>query len=1335
MKRRWALKFLVLVAGTLCAAMLVLRTEWAALQLCMRAESAIGRILDGPFRIASCEIDPWRATVVAHGVHLGAGGDDLPELSIDRIGIDLSTIAFGPAMAIHAIELDRPEVVWTPKASSDGEGGSDGDGTCLSILDRLRVDALRIRDGTVRIRLGEGRGVTAGGIDLQVERRRATIARTPQRAGGSGAERYVARLRLAGSYEAEGADLLSLEALEAELELIPAEERLRVERLSARLPGLELGASGEVRDVCAPILALRVQAGGDLAVLAGHAGMDSLTGRFVAEARIDGPAAAPSAGGKVDLEEIDLDGYGFGDLVAAFHVGGGRLLVDELLWPIGDGRARITADVELTGDLPMEVEVRTEALEFHRLMTRLTVQNTPVMMVVDSVHRLSGKLGGGFVLEGTSSLEMRSFRVRNVPWHAPAGTVVVEVPGKAQLETRTRITADNIFLDGARIDFGPGTHLDLSARLGFEEERGLTIHARATHIDLAHVASHIAGLPVAGAGEITAIIDGPYADPIIEGDLDLDEARLFTAELGRVRSHAVSYPGRHTLDFHQVVGTYGATTYDGEVKLILGDAPTIEARASAREGGRIQDVWSATGPLLPPLAWMKEHLGGRIHVLRGKVSGPLPDVAGEGRIELVDARFLDRPFDRLQADVELPGIHELRLSGLRLTRGEGAADADAGFHFPSEGAPRVHAVIEARDLPIRDLLGEFGEWADLEGVVGANARLSGDVDALVLTGEIFGEGLAARGVDLASTRLSLETQGDQVNVRGVLLGAGPLSASLRLVESLPFDAGVDLAVGDLSRFLPEDLGIGGVLRGTLLARGSLVDVMASEGELALTELQITSGDFQANGVGETRLSFAGRALDLHRFELRGPNTSLSLRGSRDAAGVLDLHAAGAFDARLVEKLLPQIEYAGGVISLQAALTGRSEFPILVGSAQVRDGAFRVKALPIQVQSLQSNLAFSQNQVVIEDARLGVNGGQATLGGTVSLRRFAPDRFDLVLNGTNMTWRKPADWPAVVSGRVTLSGGWPDDLLLGGELNVERLRYARDLELEKAMLDFRRRFHATPSADEEERIRFDLDLVGGRDMRIDNNLIRARLQFVGSPTGGPGRLKLVGSNVRMGLLGSVEVLEGTAFFRGNEYRLTHGMVDFSERDRIDPAFDVTAETEVRDYRIAARAYGRLGDDATTGYHLDLRSEPSLAQADIVTLLTFGITSWDLDRGGNAALGAGVAAEALLAVSGLDEHVKRWLPQTPILMDPDLSVTSQYSELTGQMEPMAVFETKVLTDRFRLKAAAPFATTKGRRASAEMKVSERLSTQLIWQNEVVGYSSGDLGIDLKLRWEWE
>jgi len=224
-------------------------------------------------------------------------------------------------------------------------------------------------------------------------------------------------------------------------------------------------------------------------------------------------------------------------------------------------------------------------------------------------------------------------------------------------------------------------------------------------------------------------------------------------------------------------------------------------------------------------------------------------------------------------------------------------------------------------------------------------------------------------------------------------------------------------------------------------------------------------------------------------------------------------------------------------------------------------------------------------------------------------------------------------------------------------------------------------------------------------------------------------------VRIGLLGAVEVLDGIAYFRGNEYRVTHGVVEFDDRTAIDPHFDFTADTSIREYRVVARAWGRLGDEGMEGFQLELASEPTLAQADILTLLTFGITSRDLERGGSAFTGAGVAAEALLTASGLDEHVKRWLPDTELILDPEFSVTSQYVEMTGQVEPMATFEAKVISDRLRLQAAAPFSTARGRRVATEYRLNERLSGQMVWEDEETGYSLGDLGVDIKLRWEWE
>ncbi|AKU90331.1 hypothetical protein AKJ08_0718 [Vulgatibacter incomptus] len=1312
--------------------MLVLRTKWAANELCSRGETVISRLLGEPLSIERCEIDPVGMRFEARNVRFG--GKERPEVSVRRLAVELSPLGSSGALFVRSLEIDEPVLTWT-LPPGDGGSGEGPSASCLSFFDHVKVGSLSVRDARARLLLdGGSKAVEVEGLTLAVKRRgpgilpNVDLERRP--------ESYHATLAVSKArYREDGGLSIPLDAFSAAVSLEPRRGRLAVDELHAAAPGLELSARGEIRDLCTPILDLTLGVKATLEQAAPLVSMSDLSGRLEATATLTGPAAEPETTAKVSLRSFDFHGYAFGDLDVDLGVKGKLLRVDELVWPVGDGRARITAELQLEGDLPVQVEVRTESLEFQRLLTHLHVQNTPVLMTVDSTHRLGGHLAGGFVLEGQSYLELRGFHVRNVPWHAEGGTRVVEIPGKATLQTRTRVTATDIFLDPARLSFGPGTELEMSARLGFNEERGLTIRARAPHFDLAHVASHVAGLPVAGVGSLSAVVDGPYADPRIEGDLDLAAARFFAAELGAVRSRVVSYPGRHTLDFESLNGVAGGTAYEAGVKLVLGAEPTIDARIALREGGSLGDVFAATAGMTTPMAWLRDNLDGKVRSVTARVSGPITSASGRARIEARDARFLDRPFDELRATVVLQNLSSLGFEEVRLTRGEGIAEGGGEIRFANGKAPQVEAELDAKDLPIRDLLGDFGVWADLAGKVGGSVRFGGTTDALTVSGEISGRQLSSHGVKLSSTKLSLETQGNEVIVRGALAKAGFLSAAVRMSEGLPFDANFDLDVADLSRFLPKDMGLGGAVRGTVTSVGTLSAIGAASGGARLSEVSLVSGDFKAASTGPVNLTYAGTSFSLEGIELRGPNTRLSLHGVRSRTGALDFQAQGSFDARLVEKLLPQIEHAAGVIDLKASILGDGERPILVGSAQVRDGAFRVKALPIVVERLQSKIAFSQNQVVVEDGRLVLNGGSGELRGTMSLRNWAPDRFDLVLDGSQMSWRKPDDWPATVSGRVAIGGTWPDKLLLSGEVTVDRLRYAKELDLEKAILDFRKKFHAAATSEEPERIRFDLDLVGGRDMRVDNSLVKARLQFVASPGGRAGRLKLVGSNVRIGLLGSVEVVDATAFFRGNTYRITHGMVDFAERDRIDPTFDLTAETQVRDYRVAAHAYGRLDDGAGgMGYQLDLRSEPMLAQSDIVTLLTFGITSWDLDKGGNAGLG-GLAAEALMVVSGLDEHVKKLLPQTPLLMDPDLSVTSQYSELTGQMEPFAVFEAKVLSERLKLKAAAPFSTSRGRRASAEVTVSDKLSTQLVWQNEVIGYSSGDLGLDLKLRWEWE
>ena len=108
-----------------------------------------------------------------------------------------------------------------------------------------------------------------------------------------------------------------------------------------------------------------------------------------------------------------------------------------------------------------------------------------------------------------------------------------------------------------------------------------------------------------------------------------------------------------------------------------------------------------------------------------------------------------------------------------------------------------------------------------------------------------------------------------------------------------------------------------------------------------------------------------------------------------------------------------------------------------------------------------------------------------------------------------------------------------------------------------------------------------------------------------------------------------------------------------------------------WRITLHAYGD-----TDNLHLDLTSDPPLAQEDIVLLLTVGMTRTELDQlqqSGGAALGAGVALEALSTATGADRAVTNAIP----VID-DFRFGSGYSSRSGRTEPQVTIGKRITDD---------------------------------------------------------
>jgi translocation and assembly module TamB len=187
------------------------------------------------------------------------------------------------------------------------------------------------------------------------------------------------------------------------------------------------------------------------------------------------------------------------------------------------------------------------------------------------------------------------------------------------------------------------------------------------------------------------------------------------------------------------------------------------------------------------------------------------------------------------------------------------------------------------------------------------------------------------------------------------------------------------------------------------------------------------------------------------------------------------------------------------------------------------------------------------------------------------------------------------------------------------------------------------------------VRFDVRLQAPSTLRIDND----QAHIVASAD-----LTLRGSLDRPVVFGHAEIERGDVEFEGRRYLVTRGTLDFANANRIQPIFDIEAETRVRvpkqTYRITMRMAG-----TTERMNPQFTSDPPLQTLDILTLLfSDQAPSGDIELAGlqrpNEREQRLVEARATRALTGaLSQEVGRVVEQTfgvdtfqitPLLSDP-------------------------------------------------------------------------------------
>ncbi len=1310
------LRVLALLAGlSFVAALWALHTHAAWEGACTLARRQLPGLLGLELGINSCELEPLTQTVKLRGVSGFLPGSEVPLFAADEVEVSIRALLPPYSVRLGKVRVVRPRVTVDLRQPSPSPAKSQR--SCpLEVFKHLRIDHLDIKGARLELLLPLEQSVSLAQVDVGWSVRRGiTELQADARQGsvtlGPGRELLISKLSIEG-----GVDL--------------GDEQLQLTRAELTVDESTLSLSGKIDELCDPSLSIEGQLFLPLSTLARAEGSTVPTsGQLWSRFSLGGKPTSP----EVRAETVGTGlGWGerqIGDFTAGLTYSGDEVNLTHFSAPAGGGKVKATGTLRLVPKLPLKLKLETENAQLAPILAKAGLPGAWVDFPASLKGTFAGTLlpaprifgdaeihAGRFILQNQSLDESRVTAA-----DGPRKTLLTFPQGKALVHVGVlpdRVELSSIKVDlpghGERGEGGEGgTHVEGDVTLFYDTARGMMISGHADPVDLSDF-GHLAGQPWAGRGSARFSIQGSAAELQIQSQINLREFEFDHYALG-VFEGPLTYHAQ-VLELPGFSGQKGRTSYHGAVKLSF--LPTgLEVSGTMQvPSGHSSDLVDIVAGLSPSIAAVQDTIEGDAS---GSVTlnGPISRIGGTIAFDLRNTTYYERRLGDGRLQMRLVKGESLVLDRTVLQGPMGTTSVQGTYSF--EGPLDYRFRLDGGSLA--EVVGaERAKGLGVSGALTVVGKVGGDSTTPVVEAYLTSPQVSFAGKPLGTTHLEARVQGKDAQLWGQLFDDAKAQLKFKIKDAYPFEGSLTLALPEIRPLLPDRAaaqGVSGSLAGTAQASGNLADLSHARVTARLTQLALSRGDFSGQNQGPIVLSYAGGRVGVESFAFKGPNTELVASGFYGPQ-TMDCKMTGAFDMRLLESFVPSIERTGGRVELSAEATGPVAHPALIGTAEIHDARLSMRDQPVTLRALSGRVDFSEARVLVTDVFGVLNEGRLSVRGDVRLHDFDIKDLELNFGLEEVSYRLTDDLPVTASGELLLAGK-PGAFQLSGGLDIIKLRYDRPLALDSLLRQVKDVQVGGSAEQPKEWLRFDVDVAASGDVRIDNNLARAKLG---------GKLKVTGTNLRPGLLGTIEAAAGSqAFFRGNQFAVSKGELEFKDRSSIDAYFDLNAQTQVREYLVTLKAFGRLSEPKVL-----LTSDPALSETDVLSLLTLGVTS--RDRAYSTQTSASLAAEALFQASGLDRQVQRFLPKNALLRDLSFHLSTTYNEITGQVEPTAQLESKLLTDQLKLGMTKPV-LGRGTGARLEYQFNDKLSGRAQWDNEGQDYSFGNPGLDLKFRLEWE
>ena len=701
-------------------------------------------------------------------------------------------------------------------------------------------------------------------------------------------------------------------------------------------------------------------------------------------------------------------------------------------------------------------------------------------------------------------------------------------------------------------------------------------------------------VPFAGRGEFDGVMSGAFKAPRVEGLFSGEDLRAFDTLWGDGSAKIVVE--NKYVDVKDGVVRSGPAEIRADGLFSLGyprEDHGEEINARIRVTRRdLDSLRHAFGIDEYPVSGL---LSGEFH-LTGAYERPI----GFGAMTVEDGVGYGEPFQKAEAALRFDGTG-VRLDGLNLTKDTGVITGaafigwDATYSFNALG----------RRIPVEKLAFTAFPRAPLSGLAELTATGSGTfesprndykfrVDDLFVGEEGVGQvngTLALRGAELSG-------EIDAASPRMALTGTGRIALTPQADAELTFrfhdtslDPYVRLFVPKLSPFTTA------VVSGAVRVVGELTDVdhLSVEGTIDALDMRLL--DYAVKNATPVRIGLEQQQVRIEDLQLVGDDTRLRVSGT---IGLKDeriaLKATGDANLGILQGFFREVRGAGRA-ELTASIDGPLAQPQFSGSATITGGRIRHFSIPNALDDINGTIHFDPGGIRLDEVSAAMGGGRVQFGGRIAFDGYVPSALDVTARGADMHLRVPEGVRSVVDADLSLRGTFKAPVL-GGTVTVKSALWNRRVDTPGSIFDLASRRSAPAAsgpgpadAPATVPLRFDLQLLMPSTLRVENNLAR----MVASAD-----LTLRGTYDHPIVAGHADVERGEVTFEGRRYRITHGTMDFTNPARIEPFFDVEAETNGRVPGQTSRVTVAL-----TGTSEQLRptlnSDPYLPTADVLALL--------------------------------------------------------------------------------------------------------------------------------------